>query len=392
MKEARSRPFEPICQVHEGFFINAVYIQDDDYQGYLSKRLSPGQLGGFCTCVDRSMDLQVPNDCELFKSPAPVYNFDSDLDETNQASTTCTDTLLGGIEESSDAHNRGERRLFTTKWAFSFLEHGLTSTGSSVFPYDEDGLSQQATTDSYSPSISSFDEHSDSEPLPSAPPEAILETRFLRAAKMKSSKPSNAKTLRDVQLSRGRNPAIDQRARKRLPSSGPSDAPSKRHRLLKSVKKPSAKRNGMGSKKGKGRGKKQRQVVSRELPPKFPDPEGAGRAAKDKFLVEQRNLGHPYSEIKAMGKFREAESTLRGRFRTLTKDREERVRKPQWTKEDMDLLPSAVHKACQGQDPNRMHVPWEKVAAVLHEMGGSYRFGSGACHKMWDKLEAGKAD
>jgi hypothetical protein len=44
-----------------------------------------------------------------------------------------------------------------------------------------------------------------------------------------------------------------------------------------------------------------------------------------------------YKEIRRKGGFIEAESTLRGRFRTLTKHRDARVRKPEWTENDVSL-------------------------------------------------------
>ena len=59
------------------------------------------------------------------------------------------------------------------------------------------------------------------------------------------------------------------------------------------------------------------------------------RYAKDQFLVKSKLSGMSYKEIKAKGCFREAESTLRGRFRTLTKPKEHRVRKPSWHDQDV---------------------------------------------------------
>lgn len=78
-----------------------------------------------------------------------------------------------------------------------------------------------------------------------------------------------------------------------------------------------------------------------------PDPGGiqpAGRGqfrlgqrpdAKDRFLVQAKRAGMPYREIRARGNFTEAESTLRGRFRALTKAKEYRVRKPEWQPHDV---------------------------------------------------------
>jgi hypothetical protein len=59
------------------------------------------------------------------------------------------------------------------------------------------------------------------------------------------------------------------------------------------------------------------------------------RDSRDDLLVELRRRGLPYREIKTQGGYTEAESTLRGRFRTLTKEKSDRVRKPQWQHEDV---------------------------------------------------------
>lgn len=59
------------------------------------------------------------------------------------------------------------------------------------------------------------------------------------------------------------------------------------------------------------------------------------RDERDKFLLDMREEGFTYKEIKKMGGFTEAESTLRGRVRVLTKDRSERVRKPVWSEKDV---------------------------------------------------------
>jgi hypothetical protein len=66
------------------------------------------------------------------------------------------------------------------------------------------------------------------------------------------------------------------------------------------------------------------------------------RDLKDDFLVRSKLAGMSYKEIRRQGKFSEAESTLRGRFRTLTKHKAARVRKPEWDDNDASssLLPS----------------------------------------------------
>ena len=56
---------------------------------------------------------------------------------------------------------------------------------------------------------------------------------------------------------------------------------------------------------------------------------------RDKMLLDLRRKGHSYREIKRLGRFKEAESTLRGRLRTLTKEKSERVRKPKWNRHDV---------------------------------------------------------
>ena len=61
------------------------------------------------------------------------------------------------------------------------------------------------------------------------------------------------------------------------------------------------------------------------------------RQDRDQLLVDMRRQNYSYREIKRLGGFREAESTLRGRVRTLTKDKSERVRRPQWKSGDVGL-------------------------------------------------------
>lgn len=59
---------------------------------------------------------------------------------------------------------------------------------------------------------------------------------------------------------------------------------------------------------------------------------------RNALLIEWKRAGLSYKEIKRIGGFKEAESTLRGRFRTLTKAKEHRVRKPKWLKRDVSIL------------------------------------------------------
>ncbi|KAI1143937.1 hypothetical protein F5Y05DRAFT_418119 [Hypoxylon sp. FL0543] len=117
-----------------------------------------------------------------------------------------------------------------------------------------------------------------------------------------------------------------------------------------------------------------------------------GRSAKDDFLVRSKLSGMTYREIRRKGNFTEAESTLRGRFRTLTKDKEARVRKPEWQDNDIRLLKRAVRKLGRGDEIMSTKTPWGKIADYIVENGGSYHFGSATCHRKWKELvEEGKA-
>ena len=59
------------------------------------------------------------------------------------------------------------------------------------------------------------------------------------------------------------------------------------------------------------------------------------RKTEDCFLVTSRRAGMSYKEIRRKGGLQAAESTLRGRFRALTKARKDRVRKPVWAERDV---------------------------------------------------------
>ena len=76
------------------------------------------------------------------------------------------------------------------------------------------------------------------------------------------------------------------------------------------------------------------------IQPRFQVPRRASTQAQrernDRVLIEGKKRGETYKEIKKklIGE-NPAESTLRGRYRSLTKDRRDRVRKPVWTKFDV---------------------------------------------------------
>lgn len=65
------------------------------------------------------------------------------------------------------------------------------------------------------------------------------------------------------------------------------------------------------------------------------------RASLDEYLVEARKQGYRYLEIMKQVEFGVEESTLRGRYRTLTKPKEHRVRKPEWTAKDVSISPTS---------------------------------------------------
>ncbi|KAI1104203.1 hypothetical protein F4804DRAFT_332497 [Jackrogersella minutella] len=110
-----------------------------------------------------------------------------------------------------------------------------------------------------------------------------------------------------------------------------------------------------------------------------------GRAVKDEFLVRSKRAGMTYREIRRKGNFIEAESTLRGRYRTLTKDKDARVRKPEWLDNDVRLLKKAVRKLNKETTPGK--APWGQVADYIAKNGGSYQFGGATCHRKWKELQ-----
>jgi hypothetical protein len=57
-------------------------------------------------------------------------------------------------------------------------------------------------------------------------------------------------------------------------------------------------------------------------------------------------MGLTYKEIQKKGGYRVAESTLRGRHRDLTKPKEKRLRKPEWSRRDVSFLPSPLAIPC----------------------------------------------
>ncbi|CEJ82038.1 hypothetical protein VHEMI02130 [[Torrubiella] hemipterigena] len=110
------------------------------------------------------------------------------------------------------------------------------------------------------------------------------------------------------------------------------------------------------------------------------------RSEKDKFLVQARDSNMTYREIKQQGGFSEAESTLRGRYRALTKEKEARVRKPEWSSIDIVLLRQAIDHFAEGGNIRRAKLPWKKIAEYIEDNGGTYLFGPATCKKKWMSL------
>ncbi|KAH9229567.1 hypothetical protein K456DRAFT_747872 [Colletotrichum gloeosporioides 23] len=129
-----------------------------------------------------------------------------------------------------------------------------------------------------------------------------------------------------------------------------------------------------------------RPKQSKPCPVPFSFAESVERSAKDEYLLKAKAEGLTYREIRVKGNFSEAESTLRGRYRTLTKSKEERVRKPEWTSHDIHLLKRAVRKFSKGNDPASTKIPWKQVAEYIYSHDGSYLFGNATCRKKWDEL------
>ncbi|KAH8749741.1 hypothetical protein F5883DRAFT_694706 [Diaporthe sp. PMI_573] len=93
-----------------------------------------------------------------------------------------------------------------------------------------------------------------------------------------------------------------------------------------------------------------------------------------------------YKEIRKQGGFTEAESTLRGRFRTLTKPKEASVRKPEFQEIDDKLLKRGVIKLTKDVEITRDNVPWKLVSEYMVGHGGSYDFGYTTVRKRWEYL------
>ncbi|KIW23146.1 uncharacterized protein PV07_11369 [Cladophialophora immunda] len=124
---------------------------------------------------------------------------------------------------------------------------------------------------------------------------------------------------------------------------------------------------------------------------------GQRDTSKDTLLVQLKEQGLSYKVIKERLKFEEAESTLRGRYRALTKPREARLRKPEWGDRDIRLLFEAVSHCSKATSVNLQvtrdldavsigqfvnKVPWKQVAEYM-ESKGAYRYGNATVKKKY---------
>lgn len=115
----------------------------------------------------------------------------------------------------------------------------------------------------------------------------------------------------------------------------------------------------------------------------------------DALLVQYRRMGISYKTIKTRLNLDEAESTLRGRYRTLTKPKNERLRKPVWSEDDvrppihpvdfhkLTTPPSQIALLLNIVDPDLPHIKWKQVSDTIVTRGGTYRFGSSTCKKQY---------
>ncbi|KAG6106773.1 hypothetical protein E4U13_007239 [Claviceps humidiphila] len=103
---------------------------------------------------------------------------------------------------------------------------------------------------------------------------------------------------------------------------------------------------------------------------------------QDRILMEDRRNGWSYKKIRAVRNFGVTESTLRGRYRNLTKRSHERPRSPTWTEKDVHLLKIAVPYFTSTTGSRK--VSWKAVSEFIHSRGDSpHAFAYATCHKKW---------
>lgn len=93
------------------------------------------------------------------------------------------------------------------------------------------------------------------------------------------------------------------------------------------------------------------------------------RNARNEYLREARRHGLSYKEIKCRGDFTEAESTLRGRHRILSKPKEMRVRNPQWNYSDVRFHHQSIFLILTDTTATD-HAPRQSSWALLQNLSG----------------------
>ncbi|RMZ76139.1 hypothetical protein DV738_g5114, partial [Chaetothyriales sp. CBS 135597] len=126
---------------------------------------------------------------------------------------------------------------------------------------------------------------------------------------------------------------------------------------------------------------------------------GRRNTSRDEELIRLRMLGVSYRDIKKKYGFDVAESTLRGRIRSLTKAKEQRLRKPVWKSDDIDLLCACVIEfAIQHNltvdivgphdrpvilsDETLNRISWKRVAEMMAQRG-AYHYGNATTKKKY---------
>ncbi|PUU72683.1 hypothetical protein B9Z19DRAFT_1136962 [Tuber borchii] len=104
------------------------------------------------------------------------------------------------------------------------------------------------------------------------------------------------------------------------------------------------------------------------------------QTTQNALLLHWRSQGVSYKTIRTRLNLTEAESTLRGRLRTLTKPKCERLRRPQWLPEDVGFLIRAVEEERGG---GKGGIKWKRVSEEIVRLGGRYKFGPSTCKKRY---------
>ncbi|KAJ4362207.1 hypothetical protein N0V95_001451 [Ascochyta clinopodiicola] len=147
---------------------------------------------------------------------------------------------------------------------------------------------------------------------------------------------------------------------------------------------------------------------TRSMAPSTAD-EKAQRASDDEILLRMKQDGYTYRDIRKALLRKVAESTLRGRYRSLTKPRKMRVRAPKWTEIDVSVAESSsrvllltrlqimllkhyvqeefdkldVTHPCLETKQKPDKIPWMKIVETIATSGGTYKYGAATAKKKW---------